>query len=63
MTTEQAKTKCAHSACNCEIDVGQTYCSPYCANQATEPSEKKETHCGCGHVQCMGSDRSESSDI
>lgn len=54
MATQPSKPECAHSACHCEVDAGQTYCSPYCANQVTEPVERNETRCGCGHPQCAG---------
>ena len=40
--------KCAHPACNCEVDADTKYCSTYChdAGSTTEIS------CGCAHAGC-----------
>lgn len=53
MTADQSKRTCAHESCSCEVPAGQTYCSPHCANAATESSpESRDPNCGCGHPQC-----------
>jgi len=49
----EAKQKCAHDGCMCQVYPGQTYCGPYCATAAAEQSITLETgRCECGHEHC-----------
>ena len=57
----QQKSKCAHGACSCLVDPGQSYCSDACAqaskgNTAAElPGGKQAgSGCACGHPGCEG---------
>ena len=38
---------CAHSACMCAVESGQTYCCRACARAAEESDA-----CDCGHFGC-----------
>ncbi|MBA8885752.1 hypothetical protein [Dokdonella fugitiva] len=48
---------CAHESCRCHVELGQTYCSPHCANVGVEAPERREDRCGCGHAACAGQAR------
>lgn len=56
----QQKSKCAHGACTCLVDPGQSYCSDHCAqagkgNTAAELPGGKPAGgraCACGHSDC-----------
>jgi len=57
-----ASGKCAHAACQCSVDPGQTYCSPACQQQAQQSSGRQQSQqgsssgtmkCGCGHAACQ----------
>lgn len=41
--------KCAHPACNCEVEEDSKYCSQYCADAG---SEEVEIACDCRHSAC-----------
>ena len=45
--TQETK-KCAHPACNCEVDADNKYCSQYCDDAA----DTTEISCNCGHGGC-----------
>lgn len=57
MIVDQSTESCAHEGCTCEVPAGQTYCSPHCANAATQtPAESGVSACQCGHPQCGAGD-------
>jgi hypothetical protein len=45
---EQKPQKCAHAGCECPVQKGQKYCSPYCESAGMQPSYA----CSCGHAEC-----------
>jgi hypothetical protein len=45
---EKQKGMCAHPACNCPVQEGEKYCSPYCHDAA----DTTEIFCGCEHQAC-----------
>lgn len=58
--------KCAHPGCNCSVQAGQTYCSPYCqqhggqqsqqgSRQQSQQGASGSSGCGCGHAACQHS--------
>jgi len=40
--------KCAHPACDCEVDKNTRYCSQYCE----DAGDTTEISCNCGHARC-----------
>jgi hypothetical protein len=40
--------KCAHPACDCEVEPGTKYCSAYCR----DAGDTTEISCNCGHARC-----------
>ncbi len=40
--------KCAHPACNCQVDEDSKYCSQYCE----DAGGTMEISCNCGHQGC-----------
>jgi len=44
----QNTKKCAHPACNCEIDKDLKYCSQYCE----DAGDTMEISCNCTHAGC-----------
>lgn len=43
-----AQMTCAHEACKCRVEEGQTYCSDHCRQNAG----KEAGMCRCGHPDC-----------
>ena len=64
-----ADRKCAHSACACSVQQGQSYCSPQCEQQARQGQHAQQAgqggqmqaggaasqagRCNCGHAACQ----------
>ncbi|HTP87459.1 MAG TPA: hypothetical protein VMH81_27780 [Bryobacteraceae bacterium] len=46
---EEKDRKCAHPACDCEVDENNKYCSTYCK----DAGDVTEIACNCGHAECM----------
>lgn len=47
--------KCATSACHCEVQAGERYCSPHCEQQGPQQDASASdgsAQCGCGHPAC-----------
>jgi len=44
----QEAKKCAHPACDCEVDQHTKYCSAYCK----DAGDTTEIACNCGHARC-----------
>lgn len=44
--------KCAHPACECEVQQGQRYCSTYCQQSHQQNSQASSAKCACGHPAC-----------
>jgi len=42
--------KCAHPGCECPVQKGNKYCSPYCESVGSRLS----IACECGHTECAG---------
>jgi len=63
-----ATQKCAHQACRCDVQQGQSYCSPQCEQQARQSQQSQQGRqggqmqaggasqagrCNCGHAACQ----------
>ena len=46
---EKKTDNCAHPGCNCTVEKGSKYCSPYCQSVAID---HLSIACECGHVEC-----------
>jgi hypothetical protein len=44
----QKTKKCAHPACNCQVEEGKKYCSDYCHDSG----KSIEIACNCHHAEC-----------
>jgi hypothetical protein len=44
--TENYEKKCAHVACDCEVEIGKEHFSKSCERAGNT------TDCNCGHVDC-----------
>jgi hypothetical protein len=44
-------SKCAHSACTCDVAPGKKFCSEYCEQNAGSGAASQAA-CGCGHAAC-----------
>jgi hypothetical protein len=49
---EKRAEKCAHPGCECPVEKGRKYCSPYCESAGKEFS----IACNCGHNECAGAE-------
>jgi len=48
--TQKDLPKCAHSKCECHVEVAGDYCSTEC--EASAAGHTKSAHCDCGHAEC-----------
>jgi hypothetical protein len=46
-------TKCAHPSCRCSVEAEEPFCSAACAESTDNP----QTHCPCGHAECVGAEQ------
>jgi hypothetical protein len=47
--------KCAHPACICTVEQGETFCSDSCAARLEDAAEADT--CDCGHPECTNAAR------
>ena len=52
MANHQRDNRCAHDGCSCEVNEGQTYCSPSCERADAETQATGDGRCNCGHPDC-----------
>ena len=45
---EKNADKCKHPGCNCTVEKGKKYCSPYCESVG----DRLFKACECGHTGC-----------
>lgn len=50
MKKAEQTEQCAHGMCDCPVDMSGNYCSDYCENADTNPTDDAE--CKCGHPEC-----------
>ena len=48
MAQKKMEGKCAHPACRCFVEEGETYCSTYCE----DAGDTLEISCNCDHPGC-----------
>jgi hypothetical protein len=55
-----ATNQCRHPACDCEVDVGEAFCSESCREASTEAAEHARCDCdhdACGRLAALGDER------
>jgi hypothetical protein len=54
MANSERGNQCMHDGCSCDVQEGQTYCSPACERADNETQATSAGRCSCGHPGCEG---------